>query len=99
VRGLGRLEVDLRHLQQREVALAFLGRADAAGDGIAGAQIEAPDLAGRDVDVIRAGEIGGVLGAQEAITILQDFQDAVAIDLIAVLGNCLEHAKNHILLT
>ena len=53
-RFLGRLEVDRVDFDQREVALAFLGRADLAGDGVAGAQVEAADLRRRDVDVVRA---------------------------------------------
>ena len=43
---LGRLEVDLVDLEQREVALGFLGWADVALDGVAGAQVEAADLRG-----------------------------------------------------
>ena len=43
-RFLGRLEIDGVNLDEREIPLAFLGRADLAGDGVAGAQIEAPDL-------------------------------------------------------
>ena len=42
---LGVLEVDRLDLDEREVALALLGRPDLAGDGVAGAQVEAPDLA------------------------------------------------------
>ena len=41
---LGVLEIDGRDLQQREIALAVLGRADRAFDRIAGAQAEAADL-------------------------------------------------------
>ena len=38
------LEIDEIDLEQREVALAVLGTADLAFDGVAGAQREAPDL-------------------------------------------------------
>ena len=41
---LGRLAVDLVDLDQREVALAVLRRADLAFDGVAGVQVEAADL-------------------------------------------------------
>ena len=54
---LGRLAVDLVDLDQREVALAVLGRADLAFDRVAGVQVEAADLRRRDVDVVGAGEI------------------------------------------
>ena len=54
LRAVGRLEVDRVHLDEREVALVLLGRADLAADGVAGAQVELADLRGRDVDVVRA---------------------------------------------
>jgi hypothetical protein len=56
--GLRRLAIDAVDLDQGEVALAFLGRADLAFDGVAGAQVEAADLARADVDVVGAGEVG-----------------------------------------
>ena len=47
VLGLLRIvAVDLLDLQQREVALALLGRADLAHHRVAGAQVEALDLDG-----------------------------------------------------
>ncbi len=49
------LEVDGVDLEQREVALAFFRAADLAVEGVAGAQAEAADLRGRDIDVIGAG--------------------------------------------
>ena len=51
---LGRVEVDRLDLEQREVALAVLGRTDLAADRIAGAQAEAADLRRRHVDVVGA---------------------------------------------
>src|SRR5213076_1668904 len=51
------LEVDGLDLEQREVALAFLGGADLSGDHVAGAQVEAADLARRDVDIVGTGEV------------------------------------------
>jgi hypothetical protein len=69
-----------------------------AGDGVAGAQIEAADLAGRDIDVIRPGHVGAVGGAQEAEAILQNLQHPVAVDLLAILGVRLEDGKDDILL-
>ena len=76
------VEVDLRDLEQREVTLAVLGRADLAGDGVARAQAEAPDLARGDVDVVRAGQVGGIGGAQETETVLQDLEHPVAVDVL-----------------
>jgi hypothetical protein len=80
-RILGRSKLISLDLQQREVALAVLRRADLAGDGVAGAQVEAADLAGRDVDVVGAGQVGAVRRAQEAEAVLQDFEHAVAGDV------------------
>jgi hypothetical protein len=42
--GLRRLAVDLVDLDQCEIALAILGGADFALDGVAGVQVKAPDL-------------------------------------------------------
>ncbi len=92
------VEVDLLDLEQREVALAVLGRADLAGDGVAGAQAEAPDLARGDVDVVRAGQVGAVGGAQEAESVLQDLQHPVAVDVLSLLRLCLEDGEDEVLL-
>ena len=54
------LEIEGVDLEQREVALAFFRAADVAFDGVAGAQAEAADLRGRDVDVVRAGQVVGL---------------------------------------
>ena len=43
---VGLVEIDLVDLEQREISLAILGRADLALDRIAGAQAEAAHLAG-----------------------------------------------------
>src|ERR1700742_2929269 len=54
-RALGAVEIDLSDLQERKVTLTVLRRTDQAGDRIAGAQIEAPDLAWAYVDVVGPG--------------------------------------------
>ena len=82
VAGLLRvLEIDRVALQQREIALAFLGAADHAFDRIAGSEAEAPDLRGRDIDVVRTRKIVGVGRAQEGEAVLQDLDHAFADDL------------------
>jgi hypothetical protein len=96
--GFRRLAIDLVHLDQGEVALAFLGRADLAFDGVAGAQVEAAYLAGADVDVVGAGEVGLFGGAQEAEAVGQDFQDAVAEDGFALLALVLQQGVDQFLL-
>lgn len=65
VGGLRPLEIDLIDFQQREVALAFLGGTDPAGDGVAGPQIEPADLARRDIDVVGARQIRAVPGSEK----------------------------------
>ena len=57
---VGIVEIDRDQPGQREIALAVLGPADLAFDRVAGAQAELPDLVGRDVDVVGAGEIIGL---------------------------------------
>ena len=75
---LGVLEIDGVDLEQREIALAFLGAADVAVDGVAGAQAEAADLRGRDVDVVRAGQVVRFRRAQEAEAVGEHLDDALA---------------------
>src|SRR5690606_20610425 len=95
---LRRLAVDGVHDVERDVALAILRAADAAGDVVAGAQVEAADLAGRDVDVVRAGQVAGVGRAQEAVAVRQDFQHAVAGDALWMPGQDLEQGEGDVLL-
>ena len=89
-----RLEVQLVDLEQREVALAVLGRANLAGDGVAGAQAEAADLTRRDVDVIQAGQVGIGVRAQEAVAVRQHFHHAFAEDVLALAGVGLEQGED-----
>ena len=97
-RAVGRIVVDLAHFQQREIALAVLRRADQAGDSVAGAQVEAADLARADVDVVGTGEVGTVGGAQEAKAVLQDLEHAVAVDVLAIARVRLQDRENDVLL-
>ena len=76
----GRLEVDRFDLDQGEVALAFLRRADLTRDRVAGMQIELADLRGRHVDVVGTREVVVVGRAQEAEAVGQDLEDALRED-------------------
>jgi hypothetical protein len=58
-RGVGVHAVDGLDLQQRVVLLVVARRADLAGHLVALAQSEPADLAERDVDVVRAGQVAG----------------------------------------
>src|SRR5207237_369002 len=97
-RLLGRLEVDRLDLEEREVSLGVLGRTDLAGDGIAGAQVEAPDLGGRHVDVVRARQVVVVGGAQEPEAVRQHLQHALGVDEPVLLGLRLEDLEDQLLL-
>ncbi|MNH19638.1 hypothetical protein D3C79_793800 [compost metagenome] len=91
------VEVDGVDLQQGEVTLPFLRRADLADDGVAGTQVETADLAGRDVDIVRAGQVGRISRTQETETILENLQHAVTRDLFAAFRVLLQQGENHVL--
>ena len=69
-----------------------------AFDGVAGAQAEAADLAGRDVDVVGAGQIVRFRRAQEAEAVGQHFDDAFADDVDFLGGELLEDREHQLLL-
>ena len=94
LRAVGRLEVDRVHLDEGEVALVLLGRADLAADRVPGAQVELADLRGRDVDVVRPRQVAVLGGAQEAEAVGQDLEDALGEDepfLLRLRAQDLEH--------
>jgi hypothetical protein len=92
------LEVDRLDLDQGEVALPFLGLPDLAGDGVAGAQVEAPDLARRDVDVVRTREVVVLRGAQEAEAVGEALEHPLGEDQAALLGLSLQDLEDQLLL-
>ena len=69
-----------------------------AFDGVAGAQAEAADLGGRDVDVVGAGEVVRFRRAQEAESVRQHFDDALADDVDFLRGELLEDGEHQLLL-
>jgi hypothetical protein len=83
---------------RREVAFRLLGRPNLPRHAHAVAEAEPPDLARRDVDVVRAGEVVGVGAAQEAEAIGQDFQRALAEHQAVEFHALAEDAKHQILL-
>ena len=96
--ALGRQAVDGVDAHECEVAFAVLGRADLAFDRVAGVKIEAADLGGRDVDVVRARKVARVGAAQKAETIGQNFERAVAENLFALFGTLFENCEHEFLL-
>ena len=63
------LEVDRIDFDQREIAFAFFRRSDLARNGVSGTKIEAANLRGRNIDVVRTRQIVVLRRAQEAETI------------------------------
>src|ERR1035437_1136552 len=92
------LEVDGLDLDQREVPLAFLRRPDLPGDRVPGAQAELPDLRGRDVDVVRTGEIVVLGRPQEPESIRQHLEDALREDQAEAFGLGLQDLEDQLLL-
>src|SRR3546814_8430340 len=85
-------------LEESEVALAVLGRADLPLHRVAGAQAEAAYLAGAHIDVVRSGEKVRFRRAQEPEAVLQYLQHAAAVDRLVVFRQVLEDREHHILL-
>src|SRR5680860_164594 len=73
------IKVNLVNFQQGKVTLTVFRWADLACNGIAGAQVKATDLAGRDVNIVRPCQVGSVGRAEEAETVLQNFQYAICL--------------------
>ena len=97
-RFLGRLEVDRVYFDEREITLAFLGRADLSGDRVAGPQIEAADLRRRDIHVVRARQIVVLGRAQESESVRQAFQHAFRKNEPALLRLRLQDLEDQFLL-
>ena len=97
-RPVRRLEVDRLDLDQREVPLAVLRRADLAGHRVAGVQVELADLRRRDVDVVGAGQVVVVGGAQEAEAVGQRLEHAFGEEQAALLGARAQDLEDQLLL-
>ena len=97
-RDLRGLAVDLVDLDEREVPLGLLRRADRALDVVSGSQVEAAYLRRRDVHVVRPGEIVVVGGAEEAEAVGEAFEDAVAVDVSVLGGDVGEDREDRVLL-
>src|SRR5204863_466504 len=93
-----RLEVDRLDLEEREVPLRVLRRTDLAGDGVAGAQVEASYLGGGNVDIVRPRQVVVVGGAEEPEAIRQDLEHALGEDETVLLGLGLEDLEDELLL-
>ena len=97
-RLIRRLEVDRLDLDQREVPLAFLRRADLARDRVAGLEVELPNLRRRHVDVVGARQVVVVGRPQEAEAVRQHLEHALREDEAALLGLRFQDLKDQLLL-
>ena len=95
---LGILEIDFFYFEQRKIPLAFLGRADLPGYDVSRSEIESADLRGRDVNVVRTGEVVGIRRPQESEAVGERFQHAFSVDHTVFFGLCLEDRENQLLL-
>ena len=95
---LGRQIIHRVDAHERKVALAFFRDADFAFNRVARMKVEAADLRGRDVDVVRAREIARVGAAQEPVSVREDFERAVAVDGFAELRLLLQNGVHQLLL-
>ena len=92
------LVVDRLDAQQGEIALVLFGRADLAGNGRTGLQAEPADLAGRDVDVVGAGQVVIVGAAQKPEPVGQDLQRSLAVHQPVHLHAFFQDAEDQVLL-
>ena len=95
---VGVFEVDRLDPQQGEVPLVLLGRTDLSGDDGPGLQAETANLAGRNVDVVGAGQIVVVGTAQEAEAVGQDLEGTLAVHQAVLLDPLLEDLEDQVLL-
>lgn len=92
--------IDGIDLQQGKVTLTLFGRADLAGDGITGAQVEVkvPDWGRHRCHPDRPGRSFSAGATQEAETVLQYLQNAIPEDVLTAFGVGLENCENNIFL-
>ena len=94
--GLGVDAVDRVDPEHAPVLLGLARGAHGAGDAVADAQAEAADLAGADVDVVRAGQ--QAVAAHEAEALVDDVEDAGRVVVAGALGLALEDAVDEVVL-
>src|ERR1700730_10411460 len=92
------LEIDRVDLKQREIALAFLGTANQAFHGVAGAQAEPAYLGWRDINIVGPSQIIRVGGSQEAEAVLQNLDDTRTDNLDLAACQLFENCKHQLLL-
>jgi hypothetical protein len=94
---VGLFEIDGLDAEQREVLLGLLGRPNLPGDDVPLLQAETPNLTGRDVDVVGAGQVVVVGASQEAESVRQDFQHALAVHQAVALNPRTDQPEHQLL--
>ena len=86
------------NLDESEITFVVFGNAHFAFDRIPGVKIKAPDLRGRDVDVVCRSEVARVGTAEKTETVGQDFKRPVAENLFARFGALFKDGEHQFLL-
>ena len=94
---IGRFEVDRLDLDQGKIFFPFVRRPHLAADRVTGFQVELADLGGRNVDIIRAGQVVVVRRTQKAVAIGQDFQHALGKDVAFFFTLRLQNFEDQVL--
>ena len=94
--GLGVDAVDRVDAEHAPVLLGLARGADRAADAVADPEAEAADLAGADVDVVRAGQ--EAVAAHEAEALVDDVEDAGRVGVPGALGLALEDPLDEVVL-
>ncbi len=95
---VGIFKIDRLDPQKREIALVFLGGPDLARDDRAGFQAETANLAGRDVDIVGAGEVVVIGAPQEAEAVGKDLERPFAVHQAVLLDPFFEDLEDQVLL-
>src|SRR6185503_8618920 len=96
-RALGVFVINRFNLEQSKIALAFFRWAYMTGNDVAGAQVKAPNLARRNVDIVRAGEIVVIRRSQKTESVRESFQHTFAVNMTILLSLSLQDRKDQLL--
>ena len=91
------IAVDGIEADKCEIAFVVFRYAHAAFDGVTGVQIEAADLRGRNINIVRTGKIRSICAAQETEAVGQDFKCARAGKADILLHHLADDGKNEVL--
>src|SRR5580692_4049862 len=75
-----------------------MGRPDIAADRVASLEVKLADLRGRDVDIVRAGQVVVVRRAKKAVAVRQNLEDAFGKNVAFLFTLGLKDLEDQILL-